>query len=94
MNGSSRLPTPDSAVSEVMDANPPTVGPTNDQERAAWRAVQHGEPGLAVVDADGRFQGLSRLRQGTSTIPLPCWSPRSIKAATRAQRARGGEDTA
>lgn len=49
---------PGAVVSEVMDGDPPTVGPGTDQERAAWRAVQHGEPGLAVVDADGRFRGL------------------------------------
>ena len=49
---------PDAVVSEVMDADPPTVGPGTDQERAAWQAVRHDEPGLAVVDADGDFQGL------------------------------------
>lgn len=45
-------------MSEVMDSDPPTVAPTTHQERAAWRAVEHGEPGLAVVGADGRFVGL------------------------------------
>ncbi|WP_245871239.1 magnesium transporter [Asanoa hainanensis] len=42
----------------VMDPEPPVVGPGTDQESAAWRAVRHGEPGLAVVDADGRLVGL------------------------------------
>jgi magnesium transporter len=45
-------------VEQVMDPNPPVVAPGTDQEQAAWVAVQHGEPGLAVVDADGRFTGL------------------------------------
>lgn len=48
----------DATVSEVMDPEPPTIHPGADQERAAWAAVQHGEPGLAVVDQDGRFRGL------------------------------------
>ena len=33
------------------DADPPVVGPGADQEHAAWKAVQHGESTLAVVDA-------------------------------------------
>src|SRR5687768_6982446 len=37
-----------------MDADPPTVAPHTNQEHAAWRAVQHGEPGLAVADDAGR----------------------------------------
>lgn len=45
-------------VADVMDPEPPTVAPDTDQEHAAWTAVQHGEPGLAVVDDRGRFQGL------------------------------------
>ena len=42
----------------LMDADPPVVGPGVDQERAAWRMVQHGESSVAVVDAEGRFRGL------------------------------------
>lgn len=45
-------------VGSVMDPDPPRVAPGTDQEHAAWKAVQHGEPGLAVVDGDGRFLGL------------------------------------
>ena len=45
-------------IADVMDADPPTVAPHTDQEHAAWQAVQHGEPGLAVVDDAGRFVGL------------------------------------
>ena len=45
-------------LADVMDANPPVVAPSTDQEHAAWRAFQHGEPGLAVVDEHDRFVGL------------------------------------
>ncbi len=48
---------------DVMDPNPPAVRPDTHQERAAWQAVQHGEPGLAVVDDDGRFRGLIAPQQ-------------------------------
>ena len=48
----------DTAVAELMDADPPVVGPGVDQEVAAWRAVQHGESALAVVDGEGRFVGV------------------------------------
>jgi len=49
---------PDARVRDVMDPDPPTVAPDTNQEHAAWAAVQHGEPGLAVVDELGRYQGL------------------------------------
>ena len=49
---------PGTTMAEVMDAAPPTVAPGTDQERAAWVAVHHGEAGLAVVDAAGRFNGV------------------------------------
>ncbi|WP_245563599.1 magnesium transporter [Longispora albida] len=49
---------PDTPMAEIMDADPPVVAPGTDQEHAAQAAVQHGEPGLVVVDAEGRFQGL------------------------------------
>jgi magnesium transporter len=49
---------PGSALADVADTEPPVVGPGTDQERAAWQAIKHGEPGLAVVDVDGRFLGL------------------------------------
>ncbi|MBB1025219.1 magnesium transporter, partial [Dietzia sp. DQ12-76] len=47
----------DTRAGAIMDTAPPVVAPTAVQEQAAWRAVQHGEPTLAVVD-DGRFVGL------------------------------------
>ena len=40
-----------------MDADPPVVAPGVDQEKAAWKAVQHGESALAVVNGEGRFIG-------------------------------------
>ncbi|MGH3457329.1 magnesium transporter [Aeromicrobium sp.] len=49
---------PDAVVSDVMDGNPPVVSPDTHQEHVAWTAVQHGEPGIAVVDAAGKFRGL------------------------------------
>lgn len=49
---------PGATLADVMDADPPTVAPRTDQEQAAWRAFEHGEPGLAVVDETGRFVGL------------------------------------
>jgi magnesium transporter len=45
-------------VGEIMDDAPPVVAPSTAQERAAWLAVQHAEPTLAVVDDAGRFAGL------------------------------------
>lgn len=49
--------TPDSKVVDVMDDDPPVVGHGLDQEKAAWKAVQHGESALAVIDDSGRFVG-------------------------------------
>lgn len=48
----------DSRVKDIMDADPPTVGPGIDQEVAAWQAVRRGESALAVVDSGGRFLGV------------------------------------
>jgi magnesium transporter len=48
---------PDTRIREIMDADPPNVAPGVDQEKAAWRAVQHGESALAVIDDTGRFVG-------------------------------------
>ncbi|MBI4757069.1 MAG: magnesium transporter [Betaproteobacteria bacterium] len=45
-------------IGTLMDREAPTVAPGVDQEVAAWRAVQHGESALAVVDAAGRFVGI------------------------------------
>lgn len=49
---------PDAVVEMVMDGDPPTVAPDTLQEHVAWAAVQHGEPGIAVVDARGCYRGL------------------------------------
>jgi magnesium transporter len=48
----------DVPAEELMDPDPPVVAPGVDQEVAAWKAVQHGESSLAVVDADGTLRGL------------------------------------
>ncbi len=51
------------ALRDVMDAAPPVVAPDTDQEHAAWQAVHRDEPGLAVVDDEGRFRGLIAPQQ-------------------------------
>jgi len=43
---------------ELMEGPSPFVAPGVDQEIAARAALQHRESALAVVDAEGRFQGL------------------------------------
>lgn len=48
----------DRSAAELMDPDPPVVAPGLDQEKAAWKAAQHGESGLAVVDGAGGFRGL------------------------------------
>lgn len=48
----------DQTAAEVMDADPPIVTAGVDQEVVAWKAVNHGEASVAVVDADGRFVGV------------------------------------
>jgi magnesium transporter len=48
----------EATVESVMDAESPSVGPGIDQEVAAWRAVQHQESALSVVDGAGRFIGI------------------------------------
>jgi magnesium transporter len=48
---------PDAKIGEIMDDDPPVVAPGVDQEKAAWKAVQHGESALAVIDNGGRFVG-------------------------------------
>lgn len=45
-------------AAEIMDDDPPIVGPEMNQERAAWKAVHHGESSLAVLDGAGNFHGL------------------------------------
>ena len=45
-------------MAEGMDDDPPVVASGTHQERAAWLASRRAEPGLAVVDEHGRFEGL------------------------------------
>ena len=49
--------TPSTALSELMDHDPPRIvdGLAGvDEEVAAWKAVRHGESALVVIDGDGR----------------------------------------
>lgn len=48
----------DAAASDIMDADPPVLAADSNQERAAWKAIRHGESGLAVLDSAGNFHGL------------------------------------
>jgi magnesium transporter len=48
----------DATLESLMDREALAVAPGTDQEIAAWRAVQHGESALALVDARGHFAGL------------------------------------
>jgi magnesium transporter len=48
----------DETAATLMDADPPIVTSELDQEQAAWKAAEHGESSLAVVDPEGRFLGL------------------------------------
>jgi magnesium transporter len=45
-------------LAEIMDGDPPVVGPGVDQEQVAWRMIERGESSIAVVDESGRFAGL------------------------------------
>ncbi len=49
---------PDARVGDLMDDDPPVVGPGVDREQAAWKAADHGEGSLAIVDGNGTFLGL------------------------------------
>ena len=45
-------------VADLMDTDPPVLSPGASEERVAWTMVRRGEPGAAVVDAEGSFVGL------------------------------------
>ena len=45
-------------VAALMNASPPVVTPTADQEAVAWEMVRRGGSSAAVVDAAGEFIGL------------------------------------
>lgn len=53
----------DVAMADLMDPDPPVVGPGTDQEVAARTMLDHGEASLAVVDDDGAFVGLIAPRK-------------------------------
>lgn len=48
----------DEPIARIMDADPPVVSPGAYQETVAWEMVRRGESSVAVVDRDGRFQGM------------------------------------
>jgi magnesium transporter len=48
----------DTPARDLMDNDPPVVRPGEDQEVAAWKAVQHGEGSVAVIEDDWTFVGL------------------------------------
>jgi magnesium transporter len=48
----------ETAVAALMDTDPPTVGHGIDREHASWKAVQHGESALVVIDDEGRCIGV------------------------------------
>ncbi len=49
---------PATTMAEIMDRDPAVVDPECDQETVAWRTVERGGAGVAVVDESGRFVGL------------------------------------
>ena len=53
----------DVLLAAIMDTSPPVVTPNVDQEFAAWQAIRHAETSLAVVDIEGRFQGIITPRR-------------------------------
>jgi magnesium transporter len=48
----------DTPMTTLMDPDPPVVSPDLIQEAAAWKAVEHGQGALAVVDDNGALVGL------------------------------------
>jgi len=48
----------DVLAQDIMDADPPVAVGGLDEEKAAWKAVQHAESSLVVVDREGLFRGL------------------------------------
>jgi magnesium transporter len=58
----------DALVRHVMDPDPPVVHLSEDQEIAAWKAVQHGERCIAVVGTEQRFKGLIPPRRLLSVL--------------------------
>ena len=53
----------DETIAAIMDSDPPVVAPDRDQEAVAWKMVEHGDSGVAVVGGDGQFVGLVSARR-------------------------------
>lgn len=49
---------PETKAAELMDPDPPVLAPGTDQEQVAWKAIQHGELSVVVVDEEGNFLGI------------------------------------
>jgi magnesium transporter len=45
-------------IADIMDGDPPRVGPNANQEEVAWKMVHRGEATMPVVDERGGFVGL------------------------------------
>ncbi len=45
-------------AAELMDTDPPVLTAGADQEQVAWKAIQHGELSVVVVDEAGHFLGI------------------------------------
>jgi magnesium transporter len=53
------LAAPDgTTVADLMDPDPPVIAADMNQKAAAWKAVEHGQSAIAVVDDAGDFVGL------------------------------------
>jgi magnesium transporter len=73
-----------------MDPDPPFVQLAEDQEIAAWKAVQHGERSIAVVEDGRRFIGLIPPRRLLSVLLMEHHEDmaRLVGVMRSAQRAR------
>lgn len=54
---------PETPLAALMDDSPPVVTAGVDQEHVAWLAIRRNETSLAVVNAEGHFQGLITPRR-------------------------------
>lgn len=48
---------PDAEIAQIMDADPPQISPSIDQELAVRHAIEHKASAIAVIDHDGNFIG-------------------------------------
>ena len=76
--------TPDARMHTLMAPDPVTVTPAMSQEQAATVAAQQAQSAVAVVDPDGRFQGVippqrllntTRIWLGSAVSSIPLTPP-------------------